>query len=183
MATKDQRVDAYIERAAPFARPILKYLRKIVHTGCWDVEETIKWQSPFFERKGTICFMAAFKEHCAFGFWKGSLILGAQNKGAMGHFGPIKSIDDLPNEKALIGYVRKAAELNAAGVRKSRSPPRAKQKINVPSDLKAALQKIRKRERRSKTSVTATKKNTRNGLPMRSAMRRVNGDCKLRSSG
>jgi hypothetical protein len=76
MAKKDPRVDDYIKRAAPFARPILKHLRKIVHVGCPDVEETIKWQSPFFERKGIICFMAAFKQHCVFGFWKGSLIFG-----------------------------------------------------------------------------------------------------------
>ena len=85
--------------------------------------------------------MAAFKQHCAFGFWKGSLIFGADNKGAMGHFGRITSVDDLPNEKQLIGFVRKAAELNEAGVKKSRPRSRAKQKVSVPSDMKAALQK------------------------------------------
>src|SRR2546423_4926738 len=141
MARKDPRVDAYIRRAAPFARPILKHLRKIVHTGCPDVEETIKWNSPFFERKGIICFMAAFKEHCAFGFWKGAPIFGKENEGAMGHFGRITSISDLPDEKTLIGFVRKVAELHEAGVKKSSSRPRVKQTINVPSDLKAALQK------------------------------------------
>src|SRR3989454_8109535 len=141
MAGKDRRVDAYIKRAAPFARPILKHLRKVVHAGCPDVDETIKWNSPFFEHKGIICFMAAFKEHCVFGFWKGALIFGEKHKGAMGHFGRITSISDLPNEKELIRYVRKAAELNEAGVKKSRPRSRAKQKINVPSDLKAALQR------------------------------------------
>src|SRR6266478_219735 len=84
MAKKDPRVDAYIKRAAPFARPILKHLRKIVHVGCPDVEETIKWQSPFFERKGIICFMAAFKQHCVFGFWKGSLILAGNTRARCG---------------------------------------------------------------------------------------------------
>ncbi len=141
MAKKDPRVDAYIERAMPFARPILKHLRKIAHTGCPDVEETIKWKSPFFEHKGIICFMAAFKEHCVFGFWKGALIFGEKHKGAMGHFGRITSMQDLPDEKKLVGYVRKAAELNQAGVKKSRPRSRAKQKISVPSDLKVALQK------------------------------------------
>src|SRR5260370_14622859 len=137
MAGKDPRVDAYIKRAAPFARPILKRLRKIVQTGCPDVEETIKWNSPCFERKGIICFMAAFKQHCAFGFWKGSLIFGAKNKGAMEYFGQIRSMADLPNEKQLIGFVRKAAELNEAGVKKSRPRSPAKQRGSVPSDLKA----------------------------------------------
>src|SRR6266446_6506515 len=141
MAGKDRRVDAYIKRAAPFARPILKHLRKVVHAGCPDVEETIKWNSPFFEHKGIICFMAAFKQHCVFGFWKGALIFGAKHKGAMGHFGRITSISDMPDGKTLAGYIRKAAELNEAGVRKSRPRSPAKQKVSVPSDLKAALQK------------------------------------------
>jgi hypothetical protein len=76
MGKRDPRVDAYIDKSAPFAKPILKHLRKIVHAGCPDVEETIKWQFPHFDYKGIMCGMAAFKNHCAFGFWKGSLIFG-----------------------------------------------------------------------------------------------------------
>src|SRR5205807_3864699 len=128
MARKNPRVDAYIRRAAPFARPILKRLREIVHISCPDVEETIKWNSPFFERKGIICFMSAFKKHCAFGFWKGSLIFAAKHEGAMGHFGRITSINDLPDAKTLAAYVRKAAKLNEAGIKKSRRQSRGKQK-------------------------------------------------------
>src|SRR5438128_5985706 len=94
-----------------------------------------------FERKGIICFMAAFKQHCVFGFWKGSLIFGGKHKGAMRHFGRITSMHDLPNQKMLVGFVRRAAELNEAGTRKSRPRPRAKREINVPADLKAALQR------------------------------------------
>ena len=141
MGKKYARVDAYIKRAAPFARPILTRLREIVHIGCPDVEETIKWNFPFFEHNGIICFMAAFQKHCAFGFWKGSLIFGAKHKGAMRHFGRITSISDLPNAKTLAGYVRKAAKLNEASVKKSRPRPSAKQKLIVPTDLKDALQK------------------------------------------
>ena len=141
MAKKDPRIDAYIKRAQPFARPILKHLRKIVHTGCPDVEETIKWQMPFFQRDGIICFMAAFKEHCAFGFWKGKKIFGKENEGAMGHFGRIRSLGDLPNAKTLAGYVRKGAELNATGEKKSLTRPRVKQKLSVPPGFKSALQK------------------------------------------
>ena len=70
MATKDPRIDAYIAKAANFAKPILKHLRKVVHTGCPEVEETMKWSMPHFDYKGMMCGMAAFKEHCAFGFWK-----------------------------------------------------------------------------------------------------------------
>jgi hypothetical protein len=80
MAKKDPRVDAYIKKAQPFSRPILKHLRGLVHRGCPDVEETIKWNMPFFDRKGIVCFMAAFKGHCAFGFWKGELLFGKKPK-------------------------------------------------------------------------------------------------------
>ena len=140
MSKRDPRVDAYIKRAQPFARPILKHLRKIVHAGCPACEETIKWRMPFFEHKGPICFMSAFKQHAAFGFWKGKLLFGDEDEGAMGHFGRLTSITDLPNEKQLTGYVRKAAELNERGVQKKRTP-RGTQKVTVPSDLKSALAK------------------------------------------
>ena len=73
MATTDKRVEAYIAKAAPFAQPILRELRAIVHEGCPDVVETIKWGFPNFDYKGILCNMAAFKQHCSFGFWKSSL--------------------------------------------------------------------------------------------------------------
>ena len=137
---KDPRVDAYIKQAQPFARPILTHLRMLVHKACPDVEETIKWRSPFFERKGIICFMASFKTHAVFGFWKGKLLFGKEHKGAMGHFGRLTSVKDLPGDKALIGYIKKAAQLNERGLKRKR-PARGTQKVRVPSDLKAALAK------------------------------------------
>ena len=140
MAKKDPRVDAYIKKAQPFAQPILKHLRKIAHTGCPKCTETVKWRMPFFDYKGTVCFMAAFKQHAVFGFWKGKLLFGNENKGAMGHFGRLTSIKDLPPERRLIGWIRKAAELNERGIQKKRAP-RGKQKISVPTELKAVLAK------------------------------------------
>ena len=47
-------MDAYIEKSAPFARPILKHLRRVVHTGCPAVEEAIKWQFPHFDYNGIV---------------------------------------------------------------------------------------------------------------------------------
>lgn len=75
MGTKDKRVDAYIAKSADFARPVLQELRAVVHEGCPEVEETLKWSVPFFLHKGILCCMAAFKQHCTFGFWKASLFL------------------------------------------------------------------------------------------------------------
>jgi hypothetical protein len=75
MASRDPRIDAYIARAAPFARPVLRHVRKLVHQGCPEVEETMKWSMPHFEYHGIMLGMAAFKEHCSIGFWKGELIM------------------------------------------------------------------------------------------------------------
>jgi uncharacterized protein YdeI (YjbR/CyaY-like superfamily) len=144
MGKKDPRVDAYIEKSAPFAKPILRHLRRIMHEGCPEVEETIKWRFPHFDYKGMLCGMASFKSHCAFGFWKASLIFGNSQKEdeAMGHFGRITSIADLPAEEMLLSYVRKAAALNEAGMKiPSRPKPKKKQALLIPKDLKAALRK------------------------------------------
>ena len=70
MVKTNPSFDAYIKAAAPFAQPILKHLRELVHKACPEVEETIKWGFPHFDYKGIMCSMAAFKNHCAFGFWK-----------------------------------------------------------------------------------------------------------------
>ena len=121
MGKKDPRVDAYISKAAPFAQPILKHLRKVVHAGCPQVEETIKWSMPHFDYKGIMCGMAAHKQHCSFGFWQEAelaLEKERRNSDGMGHFGRITSLKDLPDEQTLIGYVRKAVALKDSGVKK-----------------------------------------------------------------
>jgi uncharacterized protein YdeI (YjbR/CyaY-like superfamily) len=146
MGTKDPRVDAYIEKAQPFAKPILRHLRKVVHSACPDVEETMKWSFPHFDYKGIFCAMASFKAHCTFGFWKASLLegLGNVDKDAMGQFGRIGSLDDLPSEKKLIALVKQAAKLNDAGVKPPRAGRKAKPALTPPDDLVTALKKDRK---------------------------------------
>lgn len=143
MGKKDPRIDDYIEKSAEFARPILRHIRKVVHAACPDVQETMKWSAPHFDYKGMMCGMASFNEHCSLGFWKGELIFnGKATRDAMGHFGRITSLADLPSEKTLAGYIRKAMALNDEGVkaphmvnRRTRSP------LDAPGDLLAALRK------------------------------------------
>lgn len=145
MASKDPRIDAYIAKSADFAQPILKHLRNVVHAGCPKVEETMKWSMPHFDYKGVMCGMAAFKQHCVFGFWKESLVFDgakATEKTAMGSFGCIKSLADLPGEKTLIGYVKKATALNEAGIKApGRTQPKKKKPLVVPDYFSAALKK------------------------------------------
>jgi uncharacterized protein YdeI (YjbR/CyaY-like superfamily) len=148
MGKKDPRVDAYIAKSADFAKPILRHLRSLVHKACPDVEETLKWGMPSFLHEGILCGIAAFKEHCAFGFWKGSLILdedGNRVDEAMGQFGRITKLSDLPGDKVLLGYIKKAARLNDEGVKvPGRGKPKPRKPVAVPPDLRAALAKTRK---------------------------------------
>ncbi|MEJ7813189.1 MAG: YdeI/OmpD-associated family protein [Gemmatimonadaceae bacterium] len=149
MGTRDPRVDAYIARSADFAQPILTHLREVVHGACPEVEEAMKWSFPHFMYKGMLCGMASFKAHCTFGFWKGDLVLG-QNGGngedAMGQFGRITTLAELPPRKVLAGYVKTAMKLNDDGVKSpTRVMPRApKAPVVVPDDLASALGKRKK---------------------------------------
>jgi len=144
MATRDPRVDAYIAKASPFARPILQRFRTAVHGGCPDVVETMKWQNPAFDYKGPLAGMAAFKAHCAVGFWKESLMTSGLKGGeTMGPFARLESIERLPDEKTLVAMVKEAAALNDAGAKVVRNrtpkpPPKA------PAFLVAALKKRKK---------------------------------------
>lgn len=148
MGKRDRRVDAYIAKSPEFAKPILRYLREIVHTAVPEVEETMKWSVPHFDYKGMLCSMAAFKAHCGFGFWKGELVLDDLTKAseAAGHLGRITSIDDLPSKNELTRFIKKAAKLNDAGVKAParRAANAAKALPDTPDDLRAALAKNKK---------------------------------------
>jgi uncharacterized protein YdeI (YjbR/CyaY-like superfamily) len=139
---RDPRIDAYIASKPEFARPILEHLREAVHAACPEVEETIKWSMPHFTYKGGMfAGMAAFKAHATFGFWRGKEILGdtGSEHDAMGQFGRIASIADLPDRESLDGLIRKAAAVIDAGPapRKPKHPPRPAP--DMPADLRAAL--------------------------------------------
>jgi uncharacterized protein YdeI (YjbR/CyaY-like superfamily) len=145
MGKKDPRIDAYIAKSADFAKPILTEIRTIVHDACPDVEETMKWSFPHFGYKGMMCSMASFKEHCAFGFWKASLILdGNGAQGAMGQFGRIMTLSDLPSKKVMRQYIQKAMALNDSGTTVKREPKAPKKPIPVPADFNAAVKKNKK---------------------------------------
>jgi hypothetical protein len=141
MGQKDKRVDAYIAKSAEFAQPLLEHLRAVVHQGCPEVVETIKWGMPSFEHKGPMCGMAAFKAHATFGFWKHDLVVGGDPKAleAMGSFGRLQSLADLPSKRVLVGLVRKACKLNDDGIKSARPKHSPKPEPKMHPALKAAL--------------------------------------------
>ena len=145
MPKREPRVDAYIAKSADFAKPILRYLREVVHDACPPAEETIKWGFPHFTYEGIICGMAAFKEHCALVLWKGSLIVGDGDRDAMGHLGKIRKLSDLPPKRVLASYIKQAMKLNEAGVKSpTRSKPKAKKPVVIPPELNLALTRNKK---------------------------------------
>lgn len=151
MPTKDPRIDLYIYNAADFARPILLHLRELVHVACPEVRETIKWSFASFDYKGPMCSMASFKQHCAFGFWKASLMKdktptkNAESESAMGHYGKITSLKDLPSDKKIIAHIKEAMMLNEKGIK---LPPKkvttAKKEVVVPDYFLKQLKKNKK---------------------------------------
>jgi uncharacterized protein YdeI (YjbR/CyaY-like superfamily) len=147
MGITNDGTDAYIEKAGDFAKPILTHIRKLIHQGCPDVQEVLKWSCPHFDYKGPMCSMAAFKEHCAFGFWKASLIDGLKEGGdhapAAGNFGAIRKKSDLPPDKVILGYIKQAMALNEKGIKVEKKPVVKKETI-VPDELTAAIKKNKK---------------------------------------
>jgi uncharacterized protein YdeI (YjbR/CyaY-like superfamily) len=137
-------VDAYIAKSAPFARPILTHIRKLMHKACPQIEETIKWSVPHFEYKGVIAGMAAFKQHAAFGFWKQRLMKDPTGFFARGEHGmggrKIRSVDELPSDTVLLRYIREAVALNEQGARIKRVAQK-KPPVKPPPYLVAALKK------------------------------------------
>jgi uncharacterized protein YdeI (YjbR/CyaY-like superfamily) len=141
MATTDPRIDEYFAAQADFARPILEHLRRLVHEAAPEAEETIKWGMPHFTVGGRILAgMGAFKAHVTFGFGISKDVLGETGlEGqAMGRFGRLTSIADLPDDAALKGVIRRAADAAAAGP-KPQPKKTPKPEAAVPDDLAAAL--------------------------------------------
>ena len=141
MGIRDPRVDAYIASRNEFAHPILRRLREWVHATCPDVVETIKWGAPAFEYKGPLCGLAAFKRHAVFGFWKHGLVVGddARSKQAMGSFGRLETIRDLPPKAAFVRWMKLAMRLNDEGVKVPRRKTRPKRPVALHPEFRAAL--------------------------------------------
>ena len=146
---KDKRIEVYIIKSATFAIPILNHFRELVHITCMEAEETIKWGFPHFNYKNKMmCSMAAFKQHCAIGFWKASMMKDATNlkngnDKAMGHYGRITDIKNLPSDKKVIAHIKEAMKLNEDGIKPPSKIKTAATPLTVPGELAAALSKTR----------------------------------------
>jgi uncharacterized protein YdeI (YjbR/CyaY-like superfamily) len=129
----DPKIDLYINKSQPFARPILTHLRELIHQACPAVVETIKWSRPFFEYKGHILLnISAFKEHCSVGFWGeeiGAVLraAGEVRSEGMGTLGRITSLETLPPDHQLLAWLKQAVAFIDAG--QYTSPIAARQRV------------------------------------------------------
>ena len=134
-------IDAYIAKAQPFARPILESVRERVHAVIPDVEEAMKWSMPAYLVAGKIVLItSSFKAHAALNFWRGQEIGDGQPKaGAMGQFGRLTSVDDLPPDRELDALIREAAAIakTAPAPRKAKHAPKPPPELHP--DFAAAL--------------------------------------------
>jgi uncharacterized protein YdeI (YjbR/CyaY-like superfamily) len=142
--SRDPRIDAYVAKAAPFARPILEKVRERVHAVLPEAEETLKWSMPAYTQSGKIVLItAAFKAHMALNFWRGQELRGDEAKtDAMGQFGKIRSLDDLPPDAELEALIREAAALaqTAPAPRKTKHAPKPPPEMHP--DFAAALARV-----------------------------------------
>ncbi|MBB5318606.1 YdeI/OmpD-associated family protein [Tunturibacter empetritectus] len=155
-ANFNPRVDMYVAKSKPFAQPILEHLRSLIHKACPNVEETIKWSMPFFEYGGVnLGNMAAFKEHCSFGFWGKEIAAvlheaGIVQRGGMGTLGRITTVKDLPSDKQMLSFIRQATgfidrgEYTSPMAGRNKLVKHSKAAVEAPEELAAALKKNKK---------------------------------------
>lgn len=150
MSPTDPRIDAYIEKSADFAKPILIYLRALIHETCPEVKEDWKWSFPnFMYRDKILCSMAAFKNHCAFGFWLEKEMETMKEltkdieKNSMFNLGKLTKVEDLPSKKQLNAAIKEAMELTEMGITVKKAAP-SKKEIETPDYFSKALNSNKK---------------------------------------
>jgi uncharacterized protein YdeI (YjbR/CyaY-like superfamily) len=146
MLAFNPKVDEYITKSADFAKPILEYLRALIHETCPEAQEVIKWGYPHFDYKGDMmCILGSFKNHCSFSLYKATLmtdpkIVESVNAGQkMGYMDKIKSMSELPPKEILVAYIKEAMALNENGIKKQKPKPDVPKIIETPHYLLEAL--------------------------------------------
>ena len=95
--------------------------------------------SPLGYKGAMMCSMAAFKQHCSFGFWLYKDVVGDKVEDGRGQFGKLTSMKDLPSKKELTAHIRKAMALNVAGVKLQRPKAAPKPVPPLPENFAVLL--------------------------------------------
>ena len=121
MATRDPRVDAYIDGLADWQQEICRAVREIVHAAEPDIEETIKRTNrPYFVLDGNVCALLAAKDHVNVFVYDGAIVPDPDGIITAGHDNStartvgIKRGETI-NAEALTAMIRRIADNNRAG--------------------------------------------------------------------
>ena len=142
--TKDERVDAYIDKNQKYLEALLKLRKLALESGA---VETVKWGMPTYTVEGKNVFgLAAFKEHVGIWFFQGAIhsdplgVLKNAQEGkthAMRHW-KFTTAKDIKATKVKT-YLKEAIENQKAG--KKAIIPKVKKVTVLPEHLKEALSK------------------------------------------
>ena len=129
----DPRVEAYLAKAPPFAQPILTEVRRRVAKANPAIEETIKWNVPFFLLDGKVlASLAAFKKHVKVGVWIGKTPA----------FQDLADVSELMPAKEFAAKLAEAAKESGSGMSSSPSKkPPAKKAAKKAAAKKAPAKK------------------------------------------
>lgn len=121
MATRDPRVDAYIDGLADWQQEICRAVREIVHAAEPDIEETIKRTNrPYFVLDGNVCALLAAKDHVNVFVYDGAIVPDPDGIITAGHDNStartvgIKRGETI-NAGALTAMIRRIADNNRSG--------------------------------------------------------------------
>ena len=98
-----EQVLAFIEDQEPQQRLIIQQLRQLILEAAPHVEESIKWNIPFYAYKGLLCYLNPTARGVVLGFCKGALL--SNEKGLLEGNGKevrllyISSCPDCPQEE------------------------------------------------------------------------------------
>jgi uncharacterized protein YdeI (YjbR/CyaY-like superfamily) len=119
----EKTVDAYLEKTTQWNDELIQ-LRRIVLT-C-NLIEVVKWGVPcYMHNNKNILLFHAFKEYCAIGFFKGSLLLDSENilsqpgeNSQAGRQIRFSSLSEIFEKEAVIkAYIFEAIEVENAGLK------------------------------------------------------------------
>ncbi len=151
MAQLNSKVDEYIAKSEGFAKPILEYLRQIIHETCPDAAEDIKWGTPHYSYKGDhLCMIAGFKNHCSFSIYKAEFLKDKEITESVkagkkfGYMDKLKSVSELPSKDVLISLLKEAMTINENGIKKEKPVSDKPKVIETPDYLVEALKANKK---------------------------------------
>lgn len=146
MAQLNSKVDEYIAKSEDFAKPILEYLRQIIHETCQDATEDIKWGTPHYSYKGDhLCMIAGFKNHCSFSIYKAEFLQDKEIAESVkagkkfGYMDKLKSVSELPSKEVLVSLLKEAMTINEQGIKKEKAVSDKPKVIETPEYLTEAL--------------------------------------------